>query len=95
MIEIRQDCASFQNRSQRLADQVRTIIKKGWFSDLQILEINQKTQTRDSTIPNASSGANQKQHIRNEQLILENKYTTVPSNPTETLSQEQQTNLKK
>ena len=45
-----------------LADQVRTIIKKGWFSDLEILEMHQKTQTQDSTIPDTSSGVNQKQH---------------------------------
>ena len=34
-----------------------------------------------------------KQHIRNELSTIENEYATVPSNPTETLSQEQQTNL--
>ena len=34
-----------------------------------------------------------KKHIRNELPTLENEYATVPSNPTETLSQEQQTNL--
>ena len=33
-----------------------------------------------------------KQHIRNELLTFENENTTVPSNPTETLLQEQQTN---
>ena len=69
------------------------INKKGWFSDLEILEAHQKTQTQDSTIPNTSSDANQKQHIRNELPSLENEYATVPSNPTETLSQEQQTNV--
>ena len=42
MIEIWQECVNFQTTSQRLADQVRTIIKKGWFSDLEILEIHQK-----------------------------------------------------
>ena len=42
MIEIWQECASFQTTSQRLSDQVRTIIKKGWFSDREILEIHQK-----------------------------------------------------
>ena len=46
MIEIWQECASFQTTSQSLADQVRTIIKKGWFSDLEILEIHQKTLTQ-------------------------------------------------
>ena len=93
MIEIWQECASFQTTSQRLADQVRTMIKKGWFSDLEILEIHQKTQTQDNTIPNTSSGAHQKQHIINELPTLENEYATVPSNPTEIQSQEHQTNL--
>ena len=41
MIEIWQECANFQT-IQRLADHVRTIIKKGWFSDLEILKIYQK-----------------------------------------------------
>ena len=93
MIDIWQEFASFPTTSQRLADQVRTIIKKGWFSGLEILELHQETQTVDNTIPNISSGANQKQHIRNELPTLENEYTTVPSNPSERLSQEQQANL--
>ena len=42
MIEIWEEYASFQIISQRLADQVRTIIKKGWFSDFETLEIHQK-----------------------------------------------------
>ena len=42
MIEIWQESSSFQKTSQRLADQVRTILKKDWFSDLEILEIRQK-----------------------------------------------------
>ena len=42
MIEIWQEYASFQTTSERLADQVRTIINKVWFSDLEILEIHQK-----------------------------------------------------
>ena len=45
MIEICQECGRFQTTCQRRADQVRTIIKKGWFSDLEILEIHKKTQT--------------------------------------------------
>ena len=39
MIENREECAIFQTTMQRLADQVRTIIKKDWFSDLKIQEI--------------------------------------------------------
>ena len=36
MIEIWQEWAKFQTTSQRLADQVRSIIKNGWFSDLEL-----------------------------------------------------------
>ena len=50
MIEIWQECANFQTTSQRLADQVRIMIKKGWFSDLKNIEIHQKTNNeQDST----------------------------------------------
>ena len=42
MIEIWQECASFLATNQKLAYQVRTIMKKGWFSDLEIIEIHQK-----------------------------------------------------
>ena len=79
----------FRLQSQSFANQVKTIIKKGWFSDLEILEIHQKTKTQDNTIPNTSSATNQK-HIRNELPTLENEYATVPSNPQ---LQEQQANL--
>ena len=33
--KIWQECAQFQTTSQRLADQVRTLMKKGWSSDTQ------------------------------------------------------------
>ena len=93
MIETWQECASFQTTSQRLTYQVRLIIKKGWFSDLEILEIHQKTQKQDDTIPVTSSDANLKQHTRNELPTLENKNATLPSDPKETLSQKQKTNV--
>ena len=43
MIEIWQESASFQTTSQRLADQVRTIIKKGGFLTLKYLKHRRKT----------------------------------------------------
>ena len=46
MIEIWQDCASFQTTSQRLADQAKTIMKKGWFSDLETLVIHPKKKKK-------------------------------------------------
>ena len=94
MIQIWQECASFQITSQRLADQVTTIIKKGWFSDLEILEIHQKTNKQDyNTVPATSRVVKQKQPNRNELPTSENRNATQqnnaqPSNPKETLSQE-------
>ena len=68
MIEIWQECASFQTTSQRFSDQVRTIIKKAWFSDLEILEIHRKTNNEQDT--NAVSDTprfdKQEQSNRNE-----------------------------
>ena len=39
MIKIYAECTRFNTTSQGLADQVRMILKKGWFSDLEILKI--------------------------------------------------------
>ena len=50
MFEIWQECFTFLTTSQRLADQVRTITKKGWFSDLELLEIHQKTPKQIITL---------------------------------------------
>ena len=64
MIEIWHVCASFQTTSQRLADQVRTIIKKGWFSDLEILKIHEKMNNGrdDNTVLDTSRIIKQKQN---------------------------------
>ena len=67
MIDILQECASFQRTRQRLADQVKMIMKKGWFSDLQILEIHQKINNRQDnyTVLDTSRVVKQKQTNRN------------------------------
>ena len=36
MRDIKVEVARFKTTNQRIADQVRTMIKKGWFSDLEI-----------------------------------------------------------
>ena len=98
MMEIWQECSTFQT-SQRLADQVRTIVKKGWFSDLELLEIHQKTHKQTyNTVPETSSGVKQKQSNENELQTSANKNTTLPndtlpSNQEETLPLEQKMNL--
>ena len=99
MFEIWQECSTFQTTSQMLADQVRTITKKGWFSDLELLEIHQKTLKQNyNAVPDTPSGVKQKQSNEKEQQTLANENTTLPSdtlsnNQEETLSQEQKVNL--
>ena len=70
MIEIwLEECASFQT-SQSLADQVRTIIKKGCFSDLEIQEIYQKINNEQdsNTVPDTLGINNEKTTEMNRQL---------------------------
>ena len=98
MMEIWQERSTFQTTSQRLAHQVRTIMKKGWFSDLELLEIHQKTlKQNNNTVPDTPSGVKQKQSNEKEPQASANKNTTLPNdtlpNNQETLSQEQKANL--
>ena len=99
MIEIWQECSTFQKTSQRLADQVRTITKNGWFSDLELLEIHKKTPKQNyNPVPDTPSGAKQKQSNEKEPQTSVNENTTLSNdtlsnNQEETLSQEQKLNL--
>ena len=71
MIEIWKEYASCQTKSQKLDNQDRTITKKVWFSDLELLEIHQKINCeQDSyTSPETSSINKQKRLAeRNRQL---------------------------
>ena len=82
MIEIWQECVSFQITSQRLDNQVRTIIKKGQFSNLKILEIHQKINNEQDnyTVPDTSTIKKLKQSNRNEPPTSENGKTTQQNN---------------
>ena len=99
MIEIWGERSTFQTTSQRLADQVRTTIKKGWFSDLELLVIHHKTLKQNyNTVPDTSGGVKHTQSNKNEPQTSANENTTVPNdtlpnNQEETLSQEQKVNL--
>ena len=75
MIEIWQECASFQRTRQKLADQVRTIKNNGWFSDLEILEIHEKTNNIQdtNTISDTTSIDKQEVSSRNEWPTSENR----------------------
>ena len=62
-MEIWANLSNFQTTSQRLADQVKTIIKKGWFYDLDILEMHQKIndlQSGTDTLPGTLNNNKQK-----------------------------------
>ena len=74
MIEIWKECSSFQPTSQRLADQVRTMINKCWFSDLEVLEIHLKinNQQGSNTISDTSIVNQQKQPNQTEAATSEN-----------------------
>ena len=48
MVEIWEECVRFQIASQRLADQVRTIIKEDLFSGLELLELQNQKINRES-----------------------------------------------
>ena len=98
-MEIWQELFIFQTTSQRLADQVRTIMKKGWFSELEIIEIHQKIndQERRNTLSDSPNINKQKQPIQNE-LTSENGNSTQPNTTQQNnlvLTQEQKLILKK
>ena len=77
-----QECVSFPTISQSLADQVRVIIRKGWFSDLEMLEILQKTNSEQdiNTISNKPSIEKQEQSNRNYLETSENRNIPLPNN---------------
>ena len=100
MIEIWREYSYFQTTSQRLVYQVRTIIKKDWFSNLEIIEIQQKIndQQGNNTLPDTLNINKLKQPNLNEPPTSENgnatqPNTAQPNNPEQTLSQEQKLNL--
>ena len=76
------------------------MIKKDWFSDLEILESHQKINYKqDSNTVSDISGINKKtQTNRNEQPVSENgnikqPNNAQPNNPEQTLTREQKVNL--
>ena len=82
MMEIWKEYSNFQTTSQRLADQVRTIIKKGWFSNLEIFEILLKINDQqgcNNTLPGTSNINKRTQSIQNELPTSENGIPTQPN----------------
>ena len=55
-------------------------MKKGWFSDLELLEIHQKTLKQNyDTVPDIPNAVKQKQSNEKEPQTLANENTTLPN----------------
>ena len=82
MIEIWEECTRFQKTSQRLSYQIRMIIKKGWFFDLEILkihqEINRELKQDSNTITEPSNTEKQEHSNQKEPQTNYNHYTPKP-----------------
>ena len=91
---IGEECARFLTTSQRLADQVREIIKKVWLFYLWLLEIHQQTNREsgqedlNKTI-NKPNGEKHGHSKRNETQSNNDRKTTHPDHTEETLIQEE------
>ena len=90
MMEILQELSNFLTTSQRLADQVRTIKKKGWFSELEIIEIHQKINDQErsnNTLPgtNKNSPSKMNHQLRKMETPTQPS-TTQQNNPEQTLT---------
>ena len=98
IIEIWEEYTRFHTTIQRLADQVWTIIKKGWFSDLEIREIRQKTnseltQQDTNTVTDTPNTEKQEHSNRNELQSNKNQHTTHLNHTKQTQTQEEEINI--
>ena len=98
MVDIWHEYASFQITGQRLADQLRNIIKKDSFSDLEILEKHQKinneqdsntvqstSENRNATNPNKSPPNNKEQTLTQEQKVNQENFKRIKNGEKNTL----------
>ena len=79
MIDIKEECARYQTTSQSITDQVRVIIKKGLFSDLELLEIchkidRKRRQQNTNSITHPTNNGKQVQSNRNEPVAEKTSY---------------------
>ena len=79
----------FSDNSERFADQVRTVIKKGWFSDFEIQRIHHKinNEQESNRISGTPSINKQKPSNQNKAPASDNRKATQPNNTEQTLTQ--------
>ena len=98
MIEIWQECACLQKTNQILSNQVRKIITKGWFSELEILEIDQKINNKQDSKIISDTPIIYKHQLsyKNEPPTSENRnatqLNTQPKSTEQTITQNQKVN---
>ena len=93
MREIWEGRARSEITNQKLADHAWTIIKKGWFSDLEILEIHQQIdkesyQENNYTVIEALNTEKQEHSNRIETQNNSNRNATHPNTTEKKLTQE-------
>ena len=98
MIEISRESAKFFATKQIFADQARIILKEGWFSDFEILEIGEQgyleNYERDPSIQTlALNTERQEPSIRTEKQNTENRNTTDAGITKQILSKEDKINV--
>ena len=91
MIEIWTGFGRFKATNQKLADQVRTITKNGWFSDLEI-RVKIYSQTHQQT-PNIVSETINKGKPETLNQTLHNNEPCSANIRTQTLTKEEKTNI--
>ena len=94
MIEIWTEFGGFKATNQRIADQVWTIAKNGWFSDLEILEIHQQIyrQTHQRTPTAVTETINTGKPETSNQTVHDND-PCAANTQTQTLAQDEETNV--
>ena len=93
-MEIWVEFSRFKTTKQRLADQVRKIIKKGWFSGLKILEIYRETyQPVPNTVIEMLNTEKPETSNQIQTLDNSNRTTTHPNTTQQTLTQEEKMNV--
>ena len=75
MIEIWIEFARFKTTNERLADKIRTIIKKGWFSVVELLELHQQIywetyQQAHNTVTETLNSETQKLRSKNKRKVI-------------------------
>ena len=85
MIEKWVEFSSFKEKSQRLVDHLSTIIKRGWFSHLEILEIQKQIywETNQRTPITETKTLNTEKNFKPKAVLSNSNGNAIHPNKTE------------